>query len=64
MSVSVPLVLLLLIVVIVLLRGGHVRLGSALACTLFGFFIASTDLAPAVSAAAGAVTAALGSLTP
>lgn len=64
MSVSIPLALLLLIVVIVLMRGGYVRLGSAVACALCGFFVASTDVAPAVIAAVGAVTAALGSLTP
>ena len=55
MSVSIPLALLLLIVVIILIRGGYVRLGSATACALLGFFVASSDLAPAVTAATGAV---------
>lgn len=63
MSVSIPLALLLLIVVVVLLRGGYVRLGSATACALFGFFVASTDLAPAVTTAVGAVGAVFGALS-
>ncbi|MFF3516562.1 hypothetical protein [Streptomyces sp. NPDC002573] len=61
MSVSIPLAVLMLIVVIALMRSGYVRFGSALACALFGFFLASTNIAPAISAAvrsaAGALTA-------
>ncbi|MGA5171132.1 MULTISPECIES: hypothetical protein [Streptomyces] len=35
--------------IIVLVRGGYVRVGSALACTLFGFTLAATGLAPAIN---------------
>ncbi|MCX5055085.1 hypothetical protein [Streptomyces sp. NBC_00474] len=49
MAVSVSAAVLLGIVVIVLNRGGYVRVGSALACTLFGFLLASTGVAPVIS---------------
>ncbi|MFJ8351501.1 hypothetical protein ACIQ9J_35140 [Streptomyces sp. NPDC094153] len=49
MIVTVPAALLLLIVVTVLLRQGYVRVGSALACAAFGFCLASTGIAPAIT---------------
>lgn len=56
MAVSISAVVLLGIVVFVLIRGGSVRLGPALACVGFGFFLASTGAAPAINDAIGAVT--------
>ncbi|MEV0185842.1 hypothetical protein AB0I54_42240 [Streptomyces sp. NPDC050625] len=50
MIVSVPGALLLFIVVVALLRQGYVRGGSALACAAFGFCLASTGIAPAITA--------------
>lgn len=47
--VTIPAALLLLIVVMVLLRQGYVRGGSALACTAFGFRLASTGIAPVIN---------------
>ncbi|MCW7945141.1 membrane protein [Streptomyces hygroscopicus] len=55
MIVSVSAALLLFIVVVMLLRQGYVRMGSALACSAFGFFLASTGIAPAISALLRAV---------
>ena len=49
MALSISAAALLGIVVIVLVRGGYVRIGSALACTLFGFTLAATGLAPAIN---------------
>ncbi|UXY24987.1 hypothetical protein N8I84_41895 (plasmid) [Streptomyces cynarae] len=49
MIVSVSAALLLFIVVVMLLRQGYVRIGSALACSAFGFFLASTGIAPAIT---------------
>ncbi|WSQ14876.1 hypothetical protein OG604_48150 [Streptomyces sp. NBC_01231] len=49
MSVTVPLALLLFIVVVVLLKQGRVRTGSSAACAVFGFCLASTGLAPALT---------------
>lgn len=56
MAVSISAVVLLAIVVFVLIRGGSVRLGPALACGLFGFFLASTGAAPAITSAISTVT--------
>lgn len=49
MIVSVSAVLLLAAVVVVLLRQRTVGFGSALACTTFGFCLASTGIAPALT---------------
>ncbi|MFJ4633579.1 hypothetical protein [Streptomyces sp. NPDC088847] len=62
MVVSLSAALLLGIVVIVLLRSGYVRFGSALACILFGFFLASTGMAPAIAGAAHSVAGMLAAL--
>jgi hypothetical protein len=55
MAVTVSAVVLLLIGVLILLRFGYVRLGSALVCALFGFFLASTGVAPTVRHAVGSL---------
>ncbi|WP_134656275.1 hypothetical protein [Streptomyces sp. H23] len=55
MIVSVSAVLLLAIVVVVLLRQRAVGIGSALACGMFGFCLASTGIAPAITEALHAV---------
>ncbi|MEU4729638.1 hypothetical protein [Streptomyces sp. NPDC023588] len=51
MALSVSVTVLLCIIVVVLIKGGHVRIGSALVCTLFGFTLAATGLAPAINSA-------------
>lgn len=51
MALSISAAVLLGIIVFVLLKGGYVRVGSALACTLFGFTLATTGLAPAINSA-------------
>jgi hypothetical protein len=53
--VSVSAVLLLAIVVVVLLRQRAVGIGSALTCAAFGFCLASTGIAPALTQALHAV---------
>ncbi|TLQ38744.1 hypothetical protein [Streptomyces marianii] len=49
MALSVSAAALLGIIVFVLLKGGYVRVGSMLACTLFGFTLAATGLAPFIN---------------
>lgn len=49
MIVSVSAALLLAVVVAVLLRQRAVSIGSALACGAFGFCLASTGIAPAIT---------------
>lgn len=49
MALSVSAAFLAGLLVIFLMRGGHVRLGSALVCALFGFTLATTGLAPIIN---------------
>ncbi|KNB50866.1 hypothetical protein [Streptomyces caatingaensis] len=49
MAVSISTVMLMGIVVVFLIRGGHIRPGSAVACVLFGFTLASTGMAPTIN---------------
>ncbi|QKV98296.1 hypothetical protein HUT19_42020 (plasmid) [Streptomyces sp. NA02950] len=62
MAISVSAVLLLLIIVIVMLRGGTLRPLPALAATLFGFFLASTGIAPSITNAFSSMADALHSI--
>lgn len=49
MALSISAAVLLGIIVVVLAKGGYVRIGSALVCTLFGFTLAATGMAPAIN---------------
>ncbi len=62
MAMTVSLVLLLAILLAILLRSGYVRFGSALVCALFGFFLASTGIAPTVNHAVASVIGWLNTL--
>jgi hypothetical protein len=48
-ALSISAAVLLGIIVAVLVKGGYVRVRSALACALFGFTLAATGLAPAIN---------------
>ncbi|GGP32345.1 hypothetical protein [Streptomyces capoamus] len=62
MALSLSAAVLLGIIVAVLLKGGHVRFGSMLACTLFGFTLAATGLAPAINSGLASIAGLLSSL--
>ena len=49
MAISLSVVVLLAIVLVVLIRGGSIKAGPAIVAMLFGFFLASTDMAPSVN---------------
>lgn len=49
MAISLSVVLLLAIVLVVLLRGGSIKPGPAIVAVLFGFFLASTGMAPSIN---------------
>ncbi|MCX4546484.1 hypothetical protein [Streptomyces sp. NBC_01565] len=51
MTLSISAAVLLCIIVVVLVKGGYVRVGSALACTVFGFTLAATGIAPTINSA-------------
>lgn len=49
MALSISLVLVLGIVVVLLIRSESVKPGPAIVCVLFGFFLASTSIAPNIN---------------
>jgi hypothetical protein len=48
-AISLSVVLLLAIILVVLIRGGSIKAGPAIVAVLFGFFLASTNMAPSVN---------------
>jgi len=48
-ALSISAVLLLLIIVILLIRRSGLKAGHAIACTLLGFYLASSSAAPSIS---------------
>ncbi|GAA2458357.1 MULTISPECIES: hypothetical protein [Streptomyces] len=48
MAISLSVVLLLAVVLVVLIRGGSIKAGPAIVAILFGFFLASTGMAPSI----------------
>ncbi|MFJ1746255.1 MULTISPECIES: hypothetical protein [unclassified Streptomyces] len=49
MAISLSVVLLLAIILVVFIRGGSLKAGPAIVAILFGFFLASTNMAPSVN---------------
>lgn len=49
MAISLSVVVLLAIVLIVMVRSGSIKAGPAVVAALFGFFLASTDIAPSIN---------------
>ncbi|MEW1719278.1 hypothetical protein [Streptomyces sp. NPDC093109] len=49
MAISLSVVVLLAVVLVVLIRGGSIKGGPAVVAILFGFFLASTNIAPSVN---------------
>lgn len=48
MAISLSVVLLLAIILVVMIRGGSIKAGPAIVAVLFGFFLASTGMAPSI----------------
>ncbi|MDO0927718.1 hypothetical protein QQY24_20745 [Streptomyces sp. TG1A-8] len=49
MAISLSVVLLLAIIMVVMMRGGSIKAGPAVVAILFGFFLASTGMAPSIN---------------
>lgn len=62
MALSVSVVLLLGIVVVVLIRGKTVKAGPAIVCVLFGFFLASTSMAPSINRFVSSIADVIGQI--
>ncbi|WP_098894105.1 hypothetical protein [Streptomyces sp. t99] len=62
MAISLSAILLLAIVLVILIRSGRLRVGPAIAAVLFGFFLASTGMAPAITRFLNAVVDTVGQI--
>ena len=62
MAISLSVVLLLAIVLVVLLRSGSIKPGPAIVAVLFGFFLASTAMAPDINRFLNAVAHTISSI--
>ncbi|MFH9295974.1 hypothetical protein [Streptomyces sp. NPDC017520] len=49
MAVSLSMVLLFAVILVVMIRGGSIKAGPAIVAVLFGFFLASTGMAPSIN---------------
>ncbi|MEE1739245.1 hypothetical protein ACIGJO_03855 [Streptomyces sp. NPDC079020] len=49
MAISLSMVLLFAVILVVLIRGGSIKAGPAIVAVLFGFFLASTGMAPSIN---------------
>lgn len=49
MAISLSVVLLLAVILVVMIRGGSIKAGPAAVAVLFGFFLASTGMAPSIN---------------
>ncbi|MBV1957259.1 hypothetical protein ACFT43_23125 [Streptomyces albidoflavus] len=56
MALSISLVVLLGILVVILVRTGYQRIMPGIAVCLFGFFLASTGIAPTITGAVSSLT--------
>ena len=48
-AISLSVVLLLAIILVVMMRGGSIKAGPAIVAILFGFFLASSGMAPSIN---------------
>ncbi|MFE7105493.1 hypothetical protein ACFU98_11315 [Streptomyces sp. NPDC057575] len=49
MAISLSVVLMFAIILVVMIRGGSIKPGPAIVAALFGFFLASTGMAPSIN---------------
>ncbi|CAK7284571.1 MULTISPECIES: hypothetical protein [Streptomyces] len=49
MAISLSVVLLLAVILVVLIRGKNLKPGPAIVAMLFGFFLASSGMAPSIN---------------
>lgn len=64
MQLSLSVVVLLAIVLVILIRGGHLKWPAAVVAVLFGFFLASTTVAPEIRQGLEGVTSSVSKINP
>jgi len=62
-AISLSVVLMLAIVLVVLIRGGSLKAGPAIVAVLFGFFLASTGMAPSIQRIMDSIASTLNQIT-
>lgn len=63
MAISLSVVVLLAIVLVVMIRGGSLKAGPAIVAALFGFFLASTNMAPSINRFLNSITETISQIT-
>lgn len=63
MAISLSVVVLLAIVLVVMIRGGSLKAGPAVVAALFGFFLASTNMAPSINRFLNSITQTISQIT-
>ncbi|MFE9454655.1 hypothetical protein [Streptomyces sp. NPDC006739] len=64
MAISISVVLLFLILAVVFVRNGALKISHALVCTLLGFYLAGTSMAPTIHSGLTATADLVSSLRP
>jgi hypothetical protein len=62
-AISLSVVLLLAIILVVLIRNGSLKPGPTIVAVLFGFFLASTGLAPTISKLMNSIAETINQIT-
>lgn len=63
MAISLSVVVLLAVILVVLIRGGSLKAGPAVVAVLFGFFLASTNMAPTVNSTLNSIAETISNIT-
>jgi hypothetical protein len=63
MAISLSVVVLLAVILVVLIRGGSLKGGPAVVAVLFGFFLASTNIAPEVNRTLNSIADTISNIT-
>ncbi|MFE3328434.1 hypothetical protein [Streptomyces sp. NPDC059176] len=63
MAISLSVVLLLAIILVVMIRGGSIKAGPAIVAALFGFFLASSGMAPSISKFLNSIAESINSIS-
>ncbi|MHC5902693.1 hypothetical protein ACVNF4_02055 [Streptomyces sp. S6] len=62
MAISLSVVVLLAVILVVMVRGGSIKAGPAIIAVLFGFFLASTGMAPSISRFMNSLAESIGAI--
>ncbi|MER6423904.1 hypothetical protein [Streptomyces sp. NPDC001137] len=64
MAISISVVVLLLVLAVIFTRNGGLKISHALVCTLLGFYLAGTNIAPTIHSGVSATAGIVSSLRP